>query len=81
MKEEKPSEELRTCSPPSRGCEVSPERASPGGGALRPLDGGVGGAGAVLVQLVGLPVVLLADLCEVVHAQAAELLCDGALTL
>ena len=49
-------------------------------GALRSPDGGVGRAGAVLVQLVSL-VVLLAYLCEVMHTQATQLLCDGSLTL
>ena len=36
--------------------------------------------GAVLVELVP-SVILLANLCEVVHTQAAQLLCDGTLTL
>lgn len=40
----------------------------------------VGCVGTVRVQLVS-SVVLLADLRQVVHAQAAQLLCDGTLTL
>lgn len=49
-------------------------------GALRSPHGGVGGAWVVLVQLVS-SLVLLADLSQVVHAQAAQLFSDGALAL
>lgn len=48
--------------------------------AARPPDSRVGRMGAVLVQLVS-SVILLVYLCEVVHAQAAQLLSNGPLTL
>lgn len=51
-------------------------------GAAGPPDGGgVAGVRAVLVQLRPPSLVLLADLRQVVHAEAAQLLRDGSLTL
>lgn len=53
-----------------------------GVGALRPPDsGGVTGMRAVRVRCSPASLVLLADLRQVVHAEAAQLLRDGSLTL
>lgn len=52
-----------------------------GVGAVGPPDGRVGGVRAVLVQRTPTSLVLLADLRQVVHAKAAQLLRNGSLTL
>lgn len=50
-------------------------------GALGSPDGRVGRVWAVLIDLISSALVLLAYLCQVVHTEATQLLCDGSLTL
>lgn len=50
-------------------------------GALRPPDCRIGWVWAEVIELVSSSLILLVYLCEVVHAQAAQLFCDGTLTL
>lgn len=49
--------------------------------ALGSPDSRVGRVWAVLIDLISSSVVLLANLCQVVHTEATQLLCDGSLTL